>query len=139
MTSHDPLRVHRKVRRSSERKFGLIIAIAFAVLALSPLLHGAAVRWWALGVAVVSASAALIYPTLLGSLNRLWFALGNLMHAVVTPIVMGFLYFGAVVPVALLMRLSGKDPLRLKRTREASYWIPRDPPGPQAGTMSKQF
>ena len=139
MSSHEPLRVHRKVRPTSDRWFGLVIAAAFILVGLLPLLRGGEVRWWAAVVAAAFAAVALIRPVLLGPANRRWFALGKLLHAVVSPVLMALLFFGAVTPVALMMRRFGKDPLRLEREERESYWIARDPPGPKAGTMSKQF
>jgi hypothetical protein len=69
-----------------------------------------------------------------------WHRLGLLLFAVVSPIVMGVVFYTTVVPIGLLMRLVGKDPLRLKFDRAArSYWIERDPPGPAGAQMKKQF
>ncbi len=124
----------------SERSFGIVFAAFFALLAAAPLIHGGEARWWALGVAAVFLAAALLAPRLLKPLNILWFKLGTVLHHVVTPVVMGLLFFVTVTPVGLLMRLSGKDPLRLKRPAgTASMWIPRQPPGPAPDSMRNQF
>jgi len=73
-------------------------------------------------------------------LNRLWLRFGLLLHAVMNPLIMGLLFYGTVMPIGLLMRLFGKDPLNLKRDAQASsYWIMRTPPGPAPDTMSNQF
>ena len=73
-------------------------------------------------------------------LNRLWMRLGLLLGRVVSPVAIGVVYYVSVVPTGLLMRALGKDPLRLKFDREAvSYWIKRDPPGPDPRDMSDQF
>ena len=73
-------------------------------------------------------------------LNRLWFLLGMALHKVVNPLVMGFLFYLTVTPMALFMRLAGKDPLRLKFDRQAkSYWIKRQPAGPAPESMRRQF
>ena len=79
-------------------------------------------------------------PRLLRIPNALWQKLGRALNRIVSPIVIGFVFVTAVVPTGLLMRLFGKDPLRLRFDREAtSYWIERRPPGPPGDTMPNQF
>jgi hypothetical protein len=85
-------------------------------------------------------AVALLRPNVLAPLNRIWTKLGLLMATVVSPIVLGLLFFIVVTPVGLLMRLVGKDPLRLRHDSGAnSYWIVRQPPGPPGDTMRDQF
>jgi hypothetical protein len=94
---------------------------------------------WTTAVAVAFLAAALVKPSVLRSLNILWMKLGLLLHRVVKPIVMGLLFFGTIWPTGLVMRLRGKDLLRLKREPASnSYWIAR-PPGPAPETMKDQF
>ena len=84
--------------------------------------------------------AALVMPTLLGPLNQLWQRFGRLLRRVTNPIVMAILFFSTVVPFGLIMRLLKRDVLRLKWEREsATYWIPRNPPGPPPDSMKDQF
>ncbi len=91
-------------------------------------------------VAAAFSAAALLSPSVLHPLNRLWFAFGHLLSKVMTPIVMGLLYVLAIVPTAFIMRLRGHDLLRLKLDRDVkSYWIVREPPGPARGSMTNQF
>ena len=79
-------------------------------------------------------------PRALAPANRAWHRLGLLLHRVMTPVVMSVIFFATVTPMAVFMRLFGKDPLRLKREPEASsYWIPREPPGPEPDSMKNQF
>ena len=128
------------VKVGSERAFGLVFAAVFALIGLFPLWNGAPVRLWALVVAAGFAAAAALIPRSLRPLNLLWFRFGMLLHKVVSPIVMGLLFYATVTPTALLMRLFGKDPLRLRFDRSAkSYWIARVPPGPAPDTMRYQF
>ena len=124
----------------SNRSFGLVFGVVFIVVALLPAVHGAPIRWWALGVAGAFLTAAVLAPRVLTPLNRVWFALGLVLHRVVNPVIMAMMFYGAILPMALLVRLLGKDLLRLKREpNAASYWIARDPPGPAPGSMTKQF
>lgn len=128
------------VKIGSDRSFGLVFAVVFTLIALLPLLAGHSPRWWALAPAALFAAIALVAPRLLHPLNRLWFRFGLLLHHVVTPVMMGLLFFLTVTPVGLLMRACGKDPLRLKRDPAAtSYWIAREPPGPTGESMKQQF
>jgi len=129
-----------EVRSSSDRSFGIVFAVVFAIVALWPVVGGGAVRIWAAAVAAVFLVVALAWPAGLAPLNRLWTAFGLVLHKITNPIFMGLVFFGAVVPTALIMRALGKDPLRLRFDRGAeSYWIEREPPGPAADTMNQQF
>jgi hypothetical protein len=140
MATNESLQSHRKVTIGSERNFGIVFAVVFAIIALAPLYHRGIVHWWAIGVSAAFLVCALVAPRVLRPLNHLWFKFGLLLHHVINPIIMGVLYFAAVVPMGLLVRLLGKDLLRLKPDKVAeSYWIPRDPPAPSPGGMTKQF
>ena len=137
---HEDFGRERDVKVGSERAFGLVFAGVFTLIALWPLWGGANVRLWALVVAAASAVAAAVFPRALRPLNVLWFRFGMLLHKVVTPVVMGLLFYATVTPTAMLMRLCRKDPLRLRFDRSAkSYWIERVPPGPAPETMRHQF
>lgn len=128
------------VKMGSERSFGLVFAVVFLIVALLPLKSGGDVRMWALGAAAAFAVIALAMPRMLRPLNIVWFKFGMLLHHVVTPVVMGLLFFVTVTPVGLMMRATGKDPMRLKRDAAAqTYWISRTPPGPAPETMKNQF
>jgi predicted membrane metal-binding protein len=138
--------IHESFRRddepagSSNRTFGLVMAAAFFFLALVPLLRGRAVRWWSLLAGAAFLLSGLLYPRILGPLNRLWLKLGLILHAIVSPVVMGLLFYGTVTPIGVLFRWLGKDPLRLRLDQNAAtYWIERRPPGPAPHTMPRQF
>jgi uncharacterized membrane protein YhaH (DUF805 family) len=140
MSFDERSRLGRKVKPGSNRSFGVLFVIVFGVVSLWPLWSGGAVRLWAAAVAAVFAVITVVAPQLLAALNRGWFLLGQAMHKVVNPLVMGLIYFGCVVPTGLVLKLLGKDTLRLRRDPEAtSYWIVREPPGPARGSMSRQF
>lgn len=125
---------------SSNRVFGGIFALFFSIVACQPLVSGGDVRAWALLVAGAFAGVAAIFPDVLAPLNRMWMKLGNWMHGIVSPIALGVVFFLAIFPIGLLMRLLGKDPLRLCFDPDAeSYWIKRDPPGPDRDSLNNQF
>jgi hypothetical protein len=138
--AHEDLNRKHHVAGSSDRAFGVVIAGVCLLLALGPLRHGHAPRWWAFVVAGAFALIALLKPVLLAAPNRQWTRLGVFLGRVVSPVALGILFYGVLTPVALILRLTGQDPLRLKFDREAdSYWIVRKPPGPPPDSMSNQF
>ena len=137
---HEDLNRHDEIKVGSERAFGIVFAVVFAVVAAWPLLSGMPPRWWALAVAGAFLAAGYFFPIVLKPLNVLWFKIGMLMYKVVNPLTMAMLYVTTIIPIGLIMRAMGKDPLRLKMDRSASsYWIQRDPPGPEPETMKDQF
>jgi hypothetical protein len=138
--AHEDLNREQHVEGPSDRSFGLVFAAVFFLIGGLPLLHGERMRWWAFVASAVFLGIALVRPSLLAGLNRLWTRLGVLLGKIVSPVALGLLYYAALTPVSIVMRLTGKDPLRLKRDASASsYWIPRTPPGPPPGSMTNQF
>lgn len=127
------------IQMGSDRTFGLVFAAVFGLVGLYPLLHDEPIRLWALAVAAAFLIIALVYARLLRPLNRIWFLIGMAMHKVISPVILGLLYFVTVTPIGLLMRLSGHDPLRLKRSAAITYWISRQPPGPAPESLKNQF
>ncbi len=137
---HESLRDKDEVQVGSEKGFGIVFAVVFAIIALWPLIDGAPVRLWAAIAAAVFLVAAFIAQPLLKPLNLLWFKFGMLLYKIVNPVVMAFLYYTTVVPTGLIMRMVGKDPLNRQFDPKAkSYWIERDPPGPAPESMKDQF
>lgn len=138
--AHEDLNRAEHVEGSSDRSFGFVFAVVFTLIGLLPLLKGGATRWWAIGIALVFAVIAAVKPSLLAGFNRQWTKLGILLGKVVSPIALGIMFYFVFAPVGLLMRLSGKDPLRLKREADAaSYWIQRQPPGPSPDSLTNQY
>ena len=117
---------HQVIETSSDRSFGLVFAVVFALLAGYFAWRGHS--WWPALLAPATAFLllALIRPALLAWPNRLWTRLGLLIAAIVAPIVMGIIYFAVFTPMGLIARLFGKDFLRLRRDPAApTYWLPR--------------
>ena len=126
---------------SSDRGFGLVMATALTILS-----------WWKyqewgqpwisllIGTAITMGLAAWLIPRGLRPLNRLWTRLGVLLGKVVTPLVLFLLFVLAFVPMGILLRLRGFRPLRLELEPGAdTYWLEREPPGPDPETMVRQF
>ena len=138
--AHEDLTREQQVEGSSDRAFGLVFAAVFIVIACWPLLHGEMPRRWLFGVAAGFALISMVKPALLGGLNRVWLKLGLLLGKIVSPVALGLLFYGILTPIGALLRLTGKDPLRLRHDpAAASYWIPRKPPGPPPDSMTHQF
>ena len=137
---HETMKRDEEIKGSSDRAFGMVFTAVFAIVALWPLTGGASPRIWALIVAGLILAAALMHPTILSPLNRLWTRFGLLLHKITNPIIMGLVFFVTVTPTALIMKMMGKDPLNRKFDRNVkSYWIDRTPPGPSPETMKNQF
>ena len=138
--AHEDLSREQQIEGSSDRSFGLVFAGVFLIVACWPLFYWESPRWWALGIALAFAVVAFWKPALLARLNRLWTKFGLLLGKIVSPIALGILFYGIIAPIGVVVRLSGKDPLRLRLDASAdSYWIPREPPGPPPDSMTNQF
>jgi hypothetical protein len=92
-----------------------------------------------LALALVFFVLALLMPVALRPLNKAWYKLGLLMGRVVSPIVLGILFFILISPIAIVMRLAGRDPLKLRKQDVQSHWIDRAPPGPESTSFKDQF
>jgi len=119
-----------------------VFAVVFTLIGVFPLIadHTAfeRIRWWSIAIAVVLVLVSLIMPSVLAPANKLWMKFGLLLHKIVSPIILGAMFFVALTPVALIMRLRGKDLLNLEMKPEAeTYWIERADEIPSS--MSDQF
>ena len=139
-STHESFTRVDKAAPGSERHFAIVMAAALAVLGAINWWHDGRVWPWLGGIAALLVLVGCFCPTVLKPLNWLWFKFGLLLHALINPIVMGLVFYGAVLPTGLVMRAMGKDMLRLKVERNLkSYWIKRQPPGPAPQTMKDQF
>jgi hypothetical protein len=139
-TTHEVFSRDEEVVAGSDRSFGIMMAVALGALTLLNAWHRGRLWPWTGGLAVLFLMVALVRPSVLNPLNRIWLKFGLLLHRVVNPIVMALLFYGTVLPTGLVMRMMGRDLLRLKRQPGAdSYWIVRQPPGPSPETMKDQF
>lgn len=139
--THENLASYDEREPPSIRSFGITIAAVLGIIGIVPLVFGSGgPRWWALVPGGAILAAAYLAPGLLEPLNRLWFKLGMLLHKVINPIVLGLIFAVIITPTALGMRLFGRIPItRSPDPAAASYWIPRDPPGPEPETLKNQF
>lgn len=137
---HEDFARQDSVTQGSDRAFGFVMTGVSGLLAAINLWHAGRIWPWMGLICAGFLVASLVRPSVLTPLNRLWFKLGLFLHTIVNPIVMGLLFYFAVLPTGLVMRLMGKDLLRLGLDRHSeSYWIVRQPPGPQPEAMRDQF
>lgn len=140
MKFHETTDRQALAKTSSDRSFGMVFATVFGIIAVWPVFHGDVIRWWSAAVAAVFLFLSLVRPSVLKPLNRIWTQLGIWLHKIVSPVIMGMLFFFVLTPTAMLLRMFGKVPLQLKKDPMASsYWIVRNPSGPEADTMKNQF
>lgn len=124
----------------SNRKFGLLFVVVFAVIGGVVWWRGGAAYPVLFGLSAAFLLAALAAPGLLQPLNRAWMAFGLLLHKVTSPIILGAMFFGLFAPVGLVFRLRRRDVMRRRFDKAAaSYWIPRVPPGPPGESLRNQY
>ena len=110
----------------SNRNFGIVFTVVFLIVSFWPLLKGGDLRYWSLIISFIFFVLALINSKLLTPLNKIWMKFGLLLGKIVSPIVMGIIFFFVVTPTGIIMRLLGKDLLNLKKNNQNTYWIKKD-------------
>ena len=122
---------------SSNRSFGLVFFVVFLIVALWPLKNEEDIRLWSLTLSIIFLILGVLNSKLLTPLNKLWFKFGIFLGTIISPIIMGIVFFLVVTPTGVFMRLLGKDLLKKNKEKNVStYWIKRDV---QGGTMKRQF
>ena len=124
------------IKISSNRSFGIVFFIVFLIVAIYPLINNADLRIWSLIISIIFLILGLINSKFLTPLNKLWFKFGLLLGRLISPIIMGMIFFFVVTPIGLLLRIFGKDVLNLKKNNAKSYWIKKNGP---ISKMKNQF
>jgi len=125
------------VKISSNRSFGLLFFIVFLAISLWPLKSQEDLRLWAFILALIFFVLGILNSKFLTPLNKLWMKFGIFLGSIISPFVMGVVFFMVVTPIGLIMRFLGKDLLRIKKSKFVStYWISREK---QSNTMKRQF
>ena len=114
------------VKISSNRSFGIVFFLVFLLIALYPLTYVGDVRIWSVIISLFFLVLGLLNSKILTPLNKLWFKFGIFLGKIISPLIMGIIFFLAVTPIAFIMRLLGKDVLNLKYNKNNSYWIEKD-------------
>ena len=124
------------IKIGSNRSFGIVFFIVFLLIAIYPLINSEGLRIWSIIIAIFFLILGLINSKVLTPFNKLWFKFGLLLGKIISPIIMGVVFFLVVTPIAFIMRIIGKDLLNLKFNKNKSYWIEKT--GPKS-KMKNQF
>ena len=111
------------IKIGSNRSFGVVFFVVFLLIGLYPILKGNDIRYWSLVISLIFLILGIINSNILTPLNKIWFKFGIFLGRIVSPLVMGIIFFAVVTPIALIMKLIGKDVLNLKKNKKQSYWI----------------
>ena len=118
--------MQKNIKLPSNRNFGIVFFIVFLIIALWPILKQNEIRIWSLIISFIFFVLGLINSKLLTPLNKLWFKFGILLGNIISPIVMGIVFFLVVTPTGLIMKLFRKDPMNLKKNKSDTYWIKKE-------------
>ena len=123
--------------KSTNRSFGIVFFIVFLIIGVYPILNNEGdVRFWSLIIAVIFLVLGILNSKVLNPLNKLWFKFGIFLGKIISPFVMGVIFFIIVTPIGFIMRILKKDLLKLKFNNKNSYWIEKS--GPKS-KMKNQF
>ena len=130
----------KKAATPSNRSFGTLFVVLFALLGGHWWWRNNTLFPWAFGLAALILLVTVAKPDWLTSANRAWMKLADLLHRVVTPVALGIMFFCVLTPMALVMRMTGRDAMKRRFDPAArTYWIERDPPGPDPAGLPNQF
>ena len=115
--------MNNEIKIGSNRSFGLVFFIVFFIIAIFPLKNDGDLRYWSILVSLIFLILGLINSNILSPLNKVWFKFGLLLGKIISPIVIGIIFFIVITPTSLLLKLFNKDILNLKRGKKKTYWI----------------
>ena len=124
------------IKIGSNRSFGIVFFIVFLLIAIYPLINQGEIRVWSVLISLLFLILGIINSKILTPLNKVWFKFGIFLGKIISPVVMGIIFFLVVTPIAFLMRIFKKDLLNLKFNKNSSYWIEKTDP---KSTMKNQF
>ena len=124
------------IKISSNRSFGIVFCVVFLIISFYPIINDENIRLWSLLTSFVFLILGILNSRALTPLNWLWFKFGILLGTIISPIIMGIIFFFVVTPTGLLMKLFKKDPLNRKFNNKKSYWIEKTEP---KSKMKNQF
>ena len=124
------------IKISSNRSFGIVFCVVFLIISFYPIVNDENIRIWSLLTSFVFLILGILNSKALTPLNRLWFKFGIILGSIVSPIIMGIIFFFVVTPIGLLMKLLKKDPLNRRFNNNKSYWIEKTEP---KSKMNNQF
>tara|TARA_B100000427_G_C15139587_1_gene433825 strand:+ start:64 stop:444 length:381 start_codon:yes stop_codon:yes gene_type:complete len=125
-----------KNQKTSNKSFGILFFIVFLIIGFWPIFTSNEIRSWSLIISVIFLILGLINSSILEPLKNAWIKLGELLGKIIAPIVMGLVFFTVLTPISFILRLFGKDLLKIKYSKDSTYWIKREK---NVGSMKKQF
>jgi len=123
------------IKRKDNIAFGIIFFVFFLIVGIYPLKTGEIIRIWSIILSAIFLITTIVKPDLFTSLNKIWIQFGILLGKIISPIVMGLVFFFVVTPMGFFVRLSKKDIMGLKKSK-SSYWINKKD---KIQSMRKQF
>jgi hypothetical protein len=124
------------IKIGSNKSFGIVFFVFFLLISLYPLVNTGDIRFWSLIISLIFLILGLFNSRILSPFNKLWFKIGILLGKIISPLIMGIIYFFVVTPIGLLMKVLKKDILNLKFSNNKSYWIEKKEP---KSKMKNQF
>ena len=112
-----------KIEIGSNRSFGIVFFFVFLIIGLFPLKNGEGINYLLLFISIIFLFLGIIKSKFLTPLNKIWFKFGIILGYIISPIIMGLIFFMVVTPIAILLKILGKDELNLKKNNNKSYWI----------------
>ena len=113
----------KNIKISSNKSFGLVFFCFFLIISFYPIIDGGKLRYWSLTLSFIFLILGLLNSSILSPLNRLWYKFGLILGSIVSPVVMGVVFFIVITPISLIMKILGKDLLNLKKVKSNTYWI----------------
>ncbi len=111
------------IKIGSNRSFGIVFFLVFLIIGFYPFLKGNEPYFWSIIISVIFLILGLFNSIYLTPFNKLWFKFGILLGQIISPIVMGIVFFIVVTPIALVMKILNKDILNLNKNNKKTYWI----------------
>jgi hypothetical protein len=128
------------VKVGSDRSFGIVFSGFFSLIAAFLFWNKNANFIYLLSCALIFGLISLGAPKYLHPLNILWFKFGGFLHMIVSPIILGLMFFSVITPIGLIMRILGKRTLNLQFNEKiTTYWINRNPPTQSSNSFKNQF
>ena len=125
-----------EIQIGSNKSFGIVFSIVFLLISIYPLINNESIKYSFFIISLIFLLLGLLNSRILTPLNKIWFKFGIFLGKIISPIVMGFIFFLVVTPIGLLMRMFKKDLLNLKFNKNKSYWIEKTEP---KSKMKNQF
>ena len=126
----------KDIKIGSNRSFGIVFFVVFLIISIWPISSGGDLRLWSVSIAFIFLILGILNSKILTPLKKIWIKFGELLGKIISPIVLGIIFFLLITPIGLLMKILGKDLLNIKYTKNKTYWINRLK---DLGSMNKQF